>query len=212
MTDNTQLDTGVGGDVAATKEVSHSGDTTKVQVVQLVGISGTEGSYTLTEICNASGLKVNLGVDNDVVLYALTSAAGSAVAVTETDGALDVNMKAGTWTYGNYPTTWYLDWAGTAGASDNDVIYTSSDVSVYNYHIFHVTGTDAADVEISADGSVWSSAVAVSLLDDVTMGGEISVISIPTGKIGVLKGKFKKIRIKQNGATDANAFGAHSVI
>jgi len=128
-----------------------------------------------------------------------------------TSGAAHVEMQAGSvWAYGNWPATWYLEWAGTAGAADNAVIYTSTDVSMYNYHTFTVSGTNSADVEVSHDGSTWDVA-AVELTDDVTTGGGIKVITIPTGKTGVLKGKFKYIRINQDGATDADAVGAHSV-
>jgi len=66
--DNTELNAGSGGDVAATKEATHGGDTTKIQVIQPVGVSGSEGSYTVHEICDADGLLVNLGTNNDVTV------------------------------------------------------------------------------------------------------------------------------------------------
>jgi len=46
----------------------------------------------------------------------------------------------------------------------------------------------------------------------VTTGGGVKVLSIPTGKVGVLHGKFRGIRVLQDGTTNANATGAHSVI
>lgn len=104
----------------------------------------------------------------------------------------------------------YLEWAGAAGSNDNDLIYTSGDVSRFNYHTIAVTGTDAADVEVTVDGTTWH-VVATLLADDVVTGGGIAVITVPTGKLGVLRGKFKQIRVRQDGATDADAFGAHGI-
>jgi hypothetical protein len=126
-----------------------------------------------------------------------------------TDGAIHVREASSI--YGNYPATWYLAWTGTAGAADNAVIYTSPDVSMYNYHTFTASGTSGCDVEVSHDGTTWD-VVAVTLTDDVTTGGGIKVITIPTGKSAFLPGKWKYIRVLEDGPTDANCLGAHSVI
>jgi len=129
-----------------------------------------------------------------------------------TNGAAHVQSQAGSvWAYGNYPATWYLPWTGTAGAADNAVIYTSPDVTTYNYHTFTVSGTNSADVYVSHDGVTYD-LMAVTLTDDVTTGGGVKVVTIPTGKTGFFKGKFKYIQVLQDGATDANCLGAHSVI
>jgi hypothetical protein len=106
----------------------------------------------------------------------------------------------------------YLEFTGTAGAADNALIYTSGDVSAYNIHYIFVSGTNSADVEVSFDGTNYSSAVSVLLADDVTTGGGIKAITIPTGKVGILEGKFKNIRVRQDGVTDADATGAHGVV
>lgn len=117
---------------------------------------------------------------------------------------------------GNYPETWYLDITGLAGAADNAVLYTSSDVSAYNYHIIENESGVAIDVFVSVDGTNFSTAPAsVELIDDVTTGGGIRVISIADNKVGVLKGKFKKIRIDQAAAGSVAAGsvrGGHGVI
>ena len=137
------------------------------------------------------------------------STSGDPEIVKSTNQANHVRMIANDVTD---PSEKYLEFTGTAGAADNAVIYTSPDVSAYNYHTIAVTGTNAADVEVSLDGTNWIGPVAVRLHDDVTTGGGIDVVSIPTGDFGILKGKFKNIRVLQNGATDANAYGAHGVI
>lgn len=57
MADNTTLnDNTTVGDTLALKELSHGGDTAKVQVCELGIITGSEGSYTLTEIVGGSGV------------------------------------------------------------------------------------------------------------------------------------------------------------
>ena len=103
----------------------------------------------------------------------------------------------------------YSAWAGTAGAADNAVIYTSGDISKFNYHTIAVTGTSPSDVEVTIDGTTWHVA-SVTLIDNVTTGGGIQVITIPTGKMGYIRGKFKQLRVIEDGATDSDAFGAHS--
>lgn len=47
MTDNVRLNLGAAGDLAATDEVAYSGDTAQVQLVRVVGVTGTEGSKTV---------------------------------------------------------------------------------------------------------------------------------------------------------------------
>lgn len=62
MASNTTLNSGTGGDIIATKERTHDGDASKVQVVSLAGVSGTEGAYTFADI---NGDATN-GLDVDV--------------------------------------------------------------------------------------------------------------------------------------------------
>ncbi len=45
---------------AACDELTYSGDTTQLQLMRLVHVAGSEGSKTLTEICDTTGLKVHL--------------------------------------------------------------------------------------------------------------------------------------------------------
>ena len=61
MADNKTLPFTGSGDATATpatKEVTFSGDTTDVQLVEIVGVTGSEGSRTLNEYPNANGLQV----------------------------------------------------------------------------------------------------------------------------------------------------------
>lgn len=124
-------------------------------------------------------------------------------------GLAGVVESIGDWR-GNYPATWYLEFQGTAGSADNDVIYQSGDVSMYNHHAITVSGVDNADVYGAVDGTNYV-LVSVELTDDVTTGGGVKVVTIPPGKTGIVRGKYKKIRVLQDGATTANCIGAHSV-
>jgi hypothetical protein len=58
LTTTTTLSSVPDGTVIATKLATHSGDGSSIQVVQPVGVSGSEGSYTLTEIATNLGMLV----------------------------------------------------------------------------------------------------------------------------------------------------------
>lgn len=85
MPSNTQLNNGSGGDILVTKQVSHDGDTAKLQAVSLMGVSGTEDSYTIGDI---GGDGTN-GLDVDVTrMAALVSNSGVDIGdVTVNNGA-----------------------------------------------------------------------------------------------------------------------------
>jgi hypothetical protein len=116
-------------------------------------------------------------------------------------GAHTLSQAGSVWAYGNYPSTWFLPWTGSVGAADNTVIYTSVDISMYNWHVIENTSGETMDVFVSVDGTNFTAAaVAVALIDDVTTGGGVKSITIPTNKTAVIRGKFAKIRVDQNGA------------
>lgn len=62
MPDNLQLNVGVGGLLAAAKEVTHGGDTAQLQAISIMGVSGSEGSYVIADINGsaANGLEVDV--------------------------------------------------------------------------------------------------------------------------------------------------------
>ena len=88
MADNTVLNAGTGGDTLTTKEISHGGDTTKLQTVSLMGVSGTEGSYTVADI---NGDAAN-GLDVDVTRVSGTVAVSNA-GLTELAAAIDTEVQ-----------------------------------------------------------------------------------------------------------------------
>lgn len=88
MADNVPFQTTVAtpasGTSVASKEVAFSGDTTKVQLVELVGVTGSEGARTLNEISNASGVIVqdggnSLTVDGTVAVSGTVTVGSHAV-------------------------------------------------------------------------------------------------------------------------------------
>ena len=116
--------------------------------------------------------------------------------------------------YGNYPNTLRLDVPVTTNASavENTVLYTSNDISSYNYHVFECTA-GTVDFYVSVDGTNFSAvAASVEALNDVTTGGGIKIITLPTASgVAVLRGKFRKLRIIQDGTTISNVRGFHGV-
>lgn len=98
-----------------------------------------------------------------------------------------------------------------AGAADNDVLYTSGDVSKKNYHVIQNKDTVVVDVEASVDGTTFT---LVHVSDTRAAFGDSHVATIPGGEIGILRGKFKKIRVLQAAAGTieaGNVLIAHGV-
>lgn len=114
MPDNVLLNLGSGGPTAAAREISHGGDTAQLQGVFLMGISGSEGSYTAAAI---NGDATN-GIDVDVTrvpqsgnvdtaagatqigVPALTVRDDALATLTEADGDLSlarVNARGALW-------------------------------------------------------------------------------------------------------------------
>lgn len=109
---------------------------------------------------------------------------------------------------GQYPQTWRLEFTGAVGTNDNDTVYTSPDISMYDTH--YIEGTaGTVDVQVSVDGTNFNTTPAVVQLHDATASATYSA-TIASGKLGILRGKYKAIKILQNGATAANARGAHT--
>ncbi|HET8699771.1 MAG TPA: hypothetical protein VFO94_19965, partial [Gammaproteobacteria bacterium] len=91
MADNTDLSAAVGtGDKVVTREISHGGDTAKLQGVFAMGISGTEGAYTAAAI----GGDATNGLDVDVTRSALPTGAATSAKQDTAQTALDAIQAA----------------------------------------------------------------------------------------------------------------------
>jgi len=84
MPSNVTTDPGTGGSTFATKQISHDGDTAQLQMIGLMGIAGTEDSYTAAAI---NGDASN-GIDVDVTRSALPSGAATAANQSTANGLL----------------------------------------------------------------------------------------------------------------------------
>jgi hypothetical protein len=113
VADNSVLDAGSGGDTIVTREISHGGDTAKLQGVFAMGISGNEGSYTAAAI----GGDATNGLDVDVTRSALPTGASTSAKQDTAQTALDAIAAsvAGTLTVGGN-----VDIASIA-AGDNNI-------------------------------------------------------------------------------------------
>lgn len=98
----------------------------------------------------------------------------------------------------------YYEVSGT-GVSDNDLLFTSGDLTAYNTFMFQCS-TGAVDVEGSLDGTEWTTA-ALALEDlhatDTVTASTRWLPNTSADKILRLKGKFKNLRVRQKGATAA---------
>ena len=109
----------------------------------------------------------------------------------------------------------YVTFSSVVGVADNTVLYQSGDISNYNYHIIENETAISIDVFVSVDGTNYSTAaVALLLIDDVGVTGPTPTIALANDKVGIIRGKFKGMRVQQNAAgTPAAGLmrGAHGV-
>ena len=137
--------------------------------------------------------------------YQEDSVSGAAVAQKSTDRAGHINVQSDY--RGVYPASYHLQVTGAAGTNDNDVVYTSGDITTYNVHYVEATA-GTVDVDVSIDGTNWIAAVAgVSL---VTTTPATRAIDAASGVCLRIEGKFKKLRVNQKGAVASNARIAHA--
>lgn len=84
------------------------------------------------------------------------------------------------------------------GVNDNDIVIQTNDISRYNA-FFLLSTTGAMDVLVSLDGTNYSSA-ALSLIDDGATTIDPVLVTV-ANRVYAFRGKFKAIRVLQNGAT-----------
>lgn len=116
------------------------------------------------------------------------------IPVYATGNALDVNVKS----------AFYAENSGS-GANDNDILFTTDDISAYNRHVFQVTA-GAATIEVSVDGEAFGEegaapVLVVDMQTEATAGVRDLVGSMAAGKVYTLDMKMKKLRIRQDGPT-----------
>jgi hypothetical protein len=101
----------------------------------------------------------------------------------------------------SYSVDGYESFSGT-GAGDDDLLFTAPDVRAYGTFIL-MSSAGAVDVEVTLDGTNWSTAP-LSLTD---LGAEVltPVLVTVAGRVYGFRGKFRGVRVRQNGGTAATA-------
>ena len=95
----------------------------------------------------------------------------------------------------------HVRYSGT-GANDNDLLFTTGDISALDACVLMST-TGTVDVEVSLDGTNFSTA-ALSLQDFGATDNSPVLVTVALRVYGFV-GKYRKIRLRQNGATAAAA-------
>jgi hypothetical protein len=90
---------------------------------------------------------------------------------------------------------------GTIGVNATDVVATClQGTADYDWFSVHAL-TATLDVQATVDGTNW---VVVAVQDLTATASATFVTTLTVGKIGLLRGKFLGVRIRQSGATAAN--------
>ena len=95
----------------------------------------------------------------------------------------------------------YVRFTGT-GTNDNDVLFVTSDMDRWDACLL-MSSAGAVDVLVSLDGSTYSTAPLS--LQDFGATDMNPVLVTTTGRVYGFVGKFKYIKVLQNGATAATA-------
>lgn len=178
MASNTTLNPGASGDVVATKERTHDGDATKVQVVTLAGVTGTEGSYTFADVASGAGaesaaLRVTLATESLAALETIELGATSLAALESlttittvtTVGAvtsLTNALPAGTNNIGDVDVLSIIPGTGATNLGKaEDAAHTSADTGVMALAVRRDADTtlvdttgDYAPLQVNAAGSL----------------------------------------------------------
>lgn len=86
------------------------------------------------------------------------------------------------------------------GVDDDDVLFTIEGAEVFDTFLL-LSATGAVDVQVSLDGTNWSSAISLADLGAVT---NDPVVVTAAGRLFGFRGKFAKVRVLQNGGTAAD--------
>lgn len=169
MADNTQLDTGSGGDILATASLSFSGDTAVVQIVGAAILSGSEGSWSLAQFVGGAGA-VAAGVQRVTLANddTLTAAANALLTTIDSDTgniATDTSIIAGA-----VDTQMQCDIVGALPAGANAIGKLAAN-----------SGVDIGDVDVTSvpaplsttGGGTEAAALRVTIANDST--GVVSV-------------------------------------
>lgn len=100
----------------------------------------------------------------------------------------------------------YVWKSGKAGTNDNDVVYISGEIGDFTRHYIEATA-GTVDVDVTLDGTNWIQGVAGRDVTGTT--ATTLAVTAASGTMLEIIGRFRGLRVLQNGATASNARVAH---
>jgi hypothetical protein len=101
-----------------------------------------------------------------------------------------------------------------SGAADNDVLFVTEEISKCNEHVIHCTA-GSIDIEVSTDEGLSTPTRPQTFTDSSTFPIALMLLNatnpsswvtqIDAGQVGVLTGRFDRVRVRQRGVTAATA-------
>lgn len=89
-----------------------------------------------------------------------------------------------------------------SGTNDNDLLFTTDNIEMCSMFTL-MTTAGVADVEITLDGTNWST-VALAMEDQGATANGTYVLVTVANRVFKWQGKYRQIRVRQNGATAAS--------
>lgn len=157
MSDNFPQTPGTGRNVA-TDEVTYSGDTADVQLMRIVCVSGSEGSKTVAEICDANG--VASVIRRDLQKIAVTSSSLTTATTAYTAG----DMVGAQMTFANAARV-----SGGGGTIVGATLISAADI-IGAYDVV----VSSASMTLASDNAAW----AVSDADALNIIGLVQLASV----------------------------------
>lgn len=102
----------------------------------------------------------------------------------------------------NAPQGHARSFSGT-GVNDNDLLFTTPNVQIFGSFTL-ISSTGAVDVEVEVDGTNWTTAPLA--LEDLGATANATYVLVTAAlRAYQFRGKFTRVRVRQNGVTAANA-------
>lgn len=122
---------------------------------------------------------------------------GTSFDTISTSGASHTETQSGSVNaYGPHPATYWTDTSATGAAAGT--VYTLTDASMYNQHLFHLSALTATSMDVysSVDGTNY---VGPLMLTDVKTNANFATAAVTAVGMYKLLGKFHSIRVDQVG-------------
>jgi len=127
-----------------------------------------------------------------------------------TDGAGHVRLHSRAI---EYSSEQFEEFTGTSRTGDNDIVYQSADISMYNLTTCQVDGAGALTVQVKTSStSDWSPDIYFYSMIAIEAGGGFDPVTSATtdGAVFFVPGRFYQIQILCNGTTAVSCWGNHA--